>query len=164
MSPAVLTVDDVGQRPIEALLGRLGLGLAMVESGDEIPGSFWGESEAGVIGTTVYARPDTPVHSLLHETCHVVCMDSERRGALHTNAGGDDLEEAAVCYLQIVMADALEGVGSKRLMCDMDRWGYSFRLGSTARWFLEDAEDARAWLERHALLDERGAPAFRLRH
>ncbi len=29
-------------------------------------------------------------------------------------------------------------------MCrDMDEWGYSFRLGSAANWFAEDAEDAR---------------------
>ena len=25
-------------------------------------------------------------------------------------------------------------------------WGYSFRLGSAAAWFAEDAEDARDWL------------------
>jgi hypothetical protein len=108
-------------------------------------------------------RPDTPVHSLLHETCHVVCMDSDRRAALHTNAGGDDLEEAAVCYLQILMADALDGVGRGRLMLDMDRWGYSFRMGSTERWFENDADDAREWLERNALIDTEGAPSFRLR-
>lgn len=163
MSEAVLTVQDVGKVAIEALLGRMDLSLAIIATDGTIPGSFWGEREAGVIGTTVYVRPDTPVHSLLHETCHVVCMDSARRAVLHTNAGGDDLEEAAVCYLQILMADALDGVGRGRLMLDMDRWGYSFRMGSTQRWFEEDADDAREWLERHALIDVEGAPSFRLR-
>ena len=45
-------------------------------------------------------------------------------------------------------------------MADMDRWGYSFRLGSTAAWLAGDAEDARAWLERHGLLDGDGRPTF----
>ena len=37
-------------------------------------------------------------------------------------------------------------------MQDMDDWGYSFRLGSTKRWYEEDAEDASAWLKRYGLL------------
>jgi hypothetical protein len=45
----------------------------------------------------------------------------------------------------------------------MDAWGYSFRLGSARRWFEEDADDARAWLERHGLADDAGAPTWRLR-
>ncbi|NIS90685.1 MAG: hypothetical protein GTN98_11520, partial [Woeseiaceae bacterium] len=48
-------------------------------------------------------RSDTPVHSLLHETCHIICMSRERRAELETDAGGDDLEEAAVCYLQVLL-------------------------------------------------------------
>lgn len=163
MSGPVQTVQDVGDGTVEALLSRMELSLAVVPTDEDIPGSFWGECEAGVIGTTVYVRPDTPVHSVLHETCHVVCMDAPRRALLHTDAGGDDLEEAAVCYLQILMADTLDGVGRERLMLDMDRWGYSFRLGSTARWFEEDADDAREWLERHALIDAHGLPSYRLR-
>ena len=80
-------------------------------------------------------------------------MDAARRAGLHTDAGGDDVEECAVCYLQILLADRLPGVGRARLMRDMDAWGYSFRLGSTAAWFEHDAEDARAWLR------ERGLPS-----
>jgi hypothetical protein len=38
----------------------------------------------------------------------------------------------------------------------MDEWGYSFRLGSAAVWFAEDADDARDWLIRHGLLDAEG--------
>ncbi|RZA32723.1 MAG: hypothetical protein EOP92_24595, partial [Lysobacteraceae bacterium] len=56
------------------------------------------------------------------------------------------------CYLQIVLADGLPGVGRDRLMADMDAWGYSFRLGSTQAWFEHDAEDARAWLATRGLL------------
>jgi hypothetical protein len=45
----------------------------------------------------------------------------------------------------------------------MDAWGYSFRLGSTAAWFERDAEDARAWLLLHGLIDAAGTPTWRLR-
>jgi len=103
------------------------------------------------------------VHSLLHESCHTICMTAERRETLNRDAGGDELEESAVCYLQILLADEIAGVGRARLMRDMDAWGYSFRLGSTARWFAEDAEDARNWLIDKALIREDGEPVFRLR-
>lgn len=135
----------------------------MQQDGEPITGSFWGDSEAGIIGHRVYARADTPVHSILHETCHTICMSSERRQSLHKDAGGDDLEETAVCYLQILLADELIGVGRARLMADMDAWGYSFRLGSTAAWFEHDADEAHNWLFKNRLLDRRGAPTFRLR-
>ncbi len=48
-------------------------------------------------------------------------------------------------------------------MADMDAWGYSFRLGSTRAWFEGDAADARAWLERHALVAPGGGPTGALR-
>ncbi len=130
---------------------------------EPITASYWGESEAGIAGGTVYVRNDTPVHSLLHEACHVICMDSERRASLHRDAGGDDIEETAVCYLQVVLADHVDGVGRDRIMRDMDEWGYSFRLGSTRRWWYEDAGDARAWLQAKGLLTVSGNPVFRLR-
>ncbi|MDP6992823.1 MAG: hypothetical protein QGF87_00585, partial [Woeseiaceae bacterium] len=72
-------------------------------------------------------------------------------------------EEAAVCYLQIVLADYLPGVGRERLARDMDTWGYSFRLGSTVRWFEDDAGDAFDWLVEHRVLNPSGRPLFRLR-
>jgi hypothetical protein len=34
----------------------------------------------------------------------------------------------------------------------MDAWGYTFRLGSAARWYAEDADDARQWLLERGLL------------
>jgi hypothetical protein len=90
-------------------------------------------------------------------------MTKGRRDALHGNAGSDDLEEAAVCYLQVVLADYLPGAGRRRLMQDMDDWGYSFRVGSTRCWFDGDASDAEDWLVAEKLLTPAGAPVFRLR-
>jgi hypothetical protein len=156
----VLLVNAIDRMSLELLLDRYGLHLHLVAPEEIIPGSYWGEREAGLIGVRIFARLDTPVHSILHESAHFICMTAERRAGLDTNAGGDDAEESAVCYLQVVMADLLPNVGRKRMFSDMDEWGYSFRLGSTARWFAEDAEDARDWLVRHGLLDARGAVTY----
>lgn len=148
---------------LAGLLDRYGLALEVVEPGAAITGSFWGDSEAGVVGSTVFVRTDTPVHSFLHESCHVICMDGVRRRGLDRDAGGDDLEEAAVCYLQVLLGDELDGVGRDRLMADMDAWGYSFRLGNTRDWFSQDAEDAQQFLLKHGLIDEVDEPTFKLR-
>ena len=134
------------------LVDRLGLTLEWCPTGAAIPGSYWGEPEAGRIGTTLYVRPDTPVHSALHEAAHYACMDDRRRALDSSDAGGSALEECAVCYLQILLAEQLPEVGRDRMLADMDAWGYSFRLGSARAWFERDAEDARAFLERHGLL------------
>lgn len=159
----VLTVRDIGSPALAELLQRYGLELVVLAEEENIRGSFWGDCEAGIVGRKVYVRRDTPVHSFLHESCHVICMDGARREGLDKDAGGDDLEEAAVCYLQVLLADYIEGVGQKRLMADMDAWGYSFRLGSTRSWFESDAQDARQFLVDHGLIDHLGAPAFVLR-
>jgi hypothetical protein len=152
--PEVVVVGPADRAPgraLAALFARFGLGVAWIAPGTEIPGSYWGGREAGLVGDTLYVRADTPLHSTLHEGCHYVCADEARRAALHTDAGGDDLEECAVCYLSIVLADALPGFGRARMLADMDAWGYSFRLGSAARWFAEDAADACAWLRARGL-------------
>ena len=159
----MVTVADVGEASLAELLQQYGLDLVVQSDGEPITGSFWGESEAGVVGRAVYVRPDTPVHSFLHEACHVICMDEERRAGLDRDAGGDDLEEAAVCYLQVLLADQIDGVGRDRIMADMDTWGYSFRLGSTRAWFEGDAEDASEFLLNHGLIDEQAVPTMRLR-
>ena len=148
----VLTVGDIGFDAPAALLAGYGLRLVPVAAGEPIPGSFWGENEAGLIGHDVFARPDTPVHSLLHEACHLIVMPPERRAAVHTNATDSVPEEDAACYLQILLADELPGVGRDRLMADMDAWGYTFRLGSARAWFESDAEDAHAFLADRGLL------------
>ena len=130
---------------------------------DPIPGSFWQPPEAGLNGGGLYVRDDTPVHSALHEACHYICMDQSRRENLDTDAGGDYAEENGVCYLQVLLADHLPGMGKNRMFSDMDAWGYSFRLGSSRTWFERDAEDARAWLQHYQLIDDDNAPTWRLR-
>lgn len=149
---AVLRVRDIAAGALQALLERHGLQLAIVADGAAIPGSYWGEPEAGLVGETVHARGDTPVHSLLHEACHLIVMPPERRATVHTDATDSVPEEDATCCLQIILADELPGVGRERLMADMDAWGYTFRLGSAKAWFEQDAEDARIFLA------ERGLP------
>jgi len=148
----MLTLADINWSAAQTLLSRHGLALERVADGTPIPGSYWGEPEAGVIGEKVYARGDTPVHSLLHEACHLIVAPEHRRAQIHTDASDSQAEEDAICYLQILLADALPGVGRDRLMANMDAWGYTFRLGSTRAWFERDAEDARAWLVAHGLL------------
>ena len=150
--PGVLRMDEVGFPVAEKLLARFDLQLHKVPAGAAIPGSYWGDSEAGVIGNAVYARDDTPLHSLLHEACHLIVLPLERRLAVHTNATDSIEEEDATCYLQIVLADELPGVGRARLMADMDAWGYSFRLGSSRAWFEHDATEAQAFLRARGLL------------
>ena len=159
----VLVVADLRYSDLARLLARYGLSLQLLDDGAPIRGSFWGEPEAGIVGRNVYARLDTPLHSVLHEAGHVICMNEARRVCLDRDAGGDDIEEVAVCYLQVVLADHLPGAGRKRLMADMDRWGYSFRLGSTQAWFETDADDARSWLMAHGLLTAADNPVFVLR-
>ncbi len=143
---------DLPAGSLADLFARWGVEVRVVKERDDIPGSHWGAPEAGIVRGTLYVRGDTPVHSALHEGCHLLCMDEARRRTAETDALGDDLEESAVCYLQVLLADQLP-VGAEALMRDMDAWGYSFRLGSTARWFHEDAEDARAWLVQEGLLE-----------
>lgn len=155
-----------GALPDDALgfvLNAYGIRLACVPPEGPIPGSYWGEPEAGVVGRSLYVRCDTPVHSALHEACHIVCMSPERRQSLDTDAGGGYEEENGVCYLQIILADYVPRLGRKRMLGDMDAWGYSFRLGSAEAWFRHDADDARVWLCRWGLLDEENRPTWRVR-
>lgn len=154
--PAVLTVAEIGFGSPRALLARYGLELVEVAGGEAIPGSYWGEREAGLIGHRVYARTDTPMHSLLHEACHLIVLPQERRATVHTDATESVAEEDATCYLQIVLADQLPGFGRDRALADMDAWGYTFRLGSARAWFETDAEDAREFLIDRGLLDDSG--------
>ena len=159
----MLRLAESGHAQVARLLASYGLDLRIVELGADIPGSYWGDSEAGLQGGTLLARLDTPLHSILHEAAHFICMSPERRVGLDRDAGGDDAEESAVCYLQLLLADLLRGFGRERACADMDEWGYSFRLGSARAWFEQDAADARAWLCAAGITDADGAVTGRLR-
>lgn len=150
---------DLTAGHLEALFAAYGVEVRWVEDGAAIPGTFWGEPEAGIIGDVLWVRPDTPVHSALHEGGHLVCAGATRRASIHTDAGGDFAEEDAVCFLQILLADRLPDLGAARMMEDMDTWGYTFRLGSTRAWFEGDAEDARQGLVDRGLLAADGLTA-----
>ncbi len=145
----MITFNDLLNSNIADLLATYDLKIQQIPLDSDIPGSFWGNPEAGLIGSHLYVRADTPIHSLLHEACHYICMPAERRENLHTDAGGDYDEENAVCYLQILLAEQIKGYSAATCMKDMDTWGYSFRLGSARAWFEQDAEDARAWLKKY---------------
>jgi hypothetical protein len=159
----VLTIADVARGDVEALAAKYGMRIVELERGERIPGSYWGESEAGLVGNRLFVRADTPVHSALHELCHYVCMDDERRARLATDAGGSDDEECGVCYLEVLLADELRGFGRARCLADMDTWGYTFREGSAAAWWAGDARFARKWLLESALIDAADRPTFALR-
>ncbi|HTP38612.1 MAG TPA: hypothetical protein VMI92_03460 [Steroidobacteraceae bacterium] len=163
MSSGVLRLSALDRLGVALLLGRFGLELRLVAPEEPIPASYWGGSEAGLRGSTLFARLDTPLHSVLHEASHYICMTPERRAGLDTDAGGDFAEEDAVCYLQILLGDTLPGVGRDRLCRDMDEWGYTFRLGSARAWFEQDAQGARHWLLDAALIDAAGRPTEQLR-
>ena len=164
-SPAasVVVLADLDRRKVVELLAAYGARLVELAPHETIAGSYWGDSEAGLIGDAVYARADTPAHSLLLEFCHYICMDDERRAALATDAGGSDDEESAVCYLQVLLAEKFRGFGSARCLADMDAWGYSFREGSARAWFAGDGAYARAWLRAHSLIDADEKPISKLR-
>ncbi len=162
-SATVALLAELDRAQIDALLVAYGVRLERVPADVEIPGSYWRDSEAGLIGNTVYVRADTPAHSLLHELCHFVCMDGARRAALATDAGGTDEEECGVCYLQVLLAERFDGFGSGVCLRDMDTWGYSFREGSARAWFDGDGAHARAWLLERGLIDSGAQPTLRLR-
>ena len=160
---AVVALADLDRREVVALTASYGARLVELAPHEAIPGSYWGDNEAGLIGDAVYVRADTPAHSLLHELCHYVCMDDERRAALATDAGGSDDEESAVCYLQVLLAQTVSGFGAERCLDDMDAWGYSFREGSARAWFDGDGAYARDWLRTHGLIDTKQQPITSLR-
>lgn len=160
--PDVACLAAIDVAGITGVLARHGVRLILVDAGAAIPASHWGAPEAGLTASGVHARPDTPVHSILHEAAHYICMSPERRAGLaedgNGDAGGDIAEEDAVCYLQILLGAELAaaGFGRDQLLQDMDAWGYSFRLGSARRWFEADADEALAWLQCRGLASASG--------
>ena len=162
-TPEVLRLADADLAELSGLLAEFGLILSHCPDNEPIPHSYWGEQEAGLKDNHLYARDDTPLHSILHEACHFICLDPVRRQRLDTNTDSDEAEENAVCYLQILLADEIRGFGRERMFIDMDTWGYSFRLGSSKAWFEHDADDALCWLISHNLLDSRQPTSIQLR-
>ena len=142
--------SDATSRALPPRAGRHGC------TGAAIPGSYWGESEAGLLGNRIYFRPDTPLHSVLHEACHFICMDDARRAQLERDAGGDFDEENAVCYLQIVLATSSRD--RTRSGCAATWMRGATRSASAPRsaWFERDAR-MRAAGAAHRILDENGA-------
>jgi hypothetical protein len=167
-STVMMTVAEIGVDLLARLFAGTGLGVVLVEAGEPIPGSYWGESEAGLIRHQLFVRQDTPLHSALHEAAHYLCMDPARREVLDRDAGGDYAEEDAVCYLQVLLIDRIAALSDpgrfnrRQLFTDMDAWGYTFRLGSAQRWFEGDAEEARQWLEQYGMVVTEGGVAPRL--
>ena len=159
----VLLCNDINLDHLLDLLARYGMDVRKVALHEYIPGSFWQPPEAGLLGNVLYVRDDTPVHSALHEACHYICMDQQRRENLDTDAGGGYEEENGVCYLQILLSEHIAEMGRERMFGDMDEWGYSFRLGSSRAWFEQDAEDAVAWLLQYGLIKNNMQPAWKLR-
>jgi hypothetical protein len=159
----VLLCSDIKLDHLQNLLARYGMIVKTVAHNEHIPGSFWQPPEAGLVGNVLYIRDDTPVHSALHEACHYICMDQQRRENLDTDAGGGYEEEDGVCYLQILLSEHIAEMGRERMFSDMDEWGYSFRLGSSRAWFEQDAEDAVAWLQQYGLIDNVSQPTWKVR-
>lgn len=160
---SVLLISDCNHSNLTSFLRKYHLSYHIKANNLAIPGSYWGESEAGLIADNIYVRSDTPIHSMLHETCHYICMDEQRRKNLNTDAAGDYDEENGVCYLQIILSDLIPEMGRQRMMQDMDSWGYTFRLGSAQKWFDKDAEDACKWLIEHKILNTYQEVTFKLR-
>ena len=160
---SVLLCSDINLDHLCSLLNRYGMVVKKVAQDEHIPGSFWQPPEAGLVGNALYVRDDTPVHSALHEACHYICMDQQRRQNLDTDAGGGYEEEDGVCYLQILLSEHIAEMGIRRMFSDMDAWGYSFRLGSSQAWFERDAEDAVEWLQLYGLIDGATRPMWKVR-
>jgi hypothetical protein len=149
---------------LEPILMAYSMRIIELSENQHIPYSFWGESEAGRLRDTLYVRGDTPLHSVLHELCHYICMPNTERAKDLVDAAGSAAEENACCFFQIVLAGFIDSYDQSRLLQDMDTWGYSFRLGSAIRWYTEDAEDTRQWLIEQQVLLPNNQPTWQLRN
>ncbi|MEM8844616.1 MAG: hypothetical protein AAGB35_06180 [Pseudomonadota bacterium] len=157
------SLKNISAETIQPILAKYQLNLHVVDQETEIPHSFWGSPEAGRLKSELYARIDTPIHSIFHESAHYVCMTEQQRKQADIDAGGSAIIEDACCYLQILWSDYLKSFNRHIQLHDMDRWGYSFRLGSATRWFYADSDDARLWLLKHNIITEQNEPTWEMR-
>jgi hypothetical protein len=157
------SLKNIQTAVLRPFFDRYQLNLKVVDIRDDIPYSFWGAPEAGRYQSTLYAREDTPIHSLLHEACHFICMPPKQRSIDSHDAGGSALIENACCFLQLVLSDHIPNFNKAIHMDDMNTWGYNFRLGSAARWFYADSDDASQWLISHKIIDNQLQPTWQLR-
>jgi hypothetical protein len=160
---SVVELAQASRFDVTRVLDRYGLSLELTTIEQPIAGSPRREREARLKGDRVRARPDTPLHSILHAAARYACMTPERRAGLDIGAGGGDAEESAACYLKILLADYIRFFGRGRMLQDMDTSGSSFSSGSAKTWFENEAAEERDWLCQHALIDERAQPTWKLR-
>lgn len=159
----MICFNNIDTSTLTAVLGLYGVEIIEVPEHSPIPYSFWGTPEAGRINNKLYVRFDTPIHSILHESCHFICMPKKQRILDKIDAAGSSKEENACCYLQLLMSDHIDGFSREQHMKNMDEWGYSFRLGSAAAWFYQDADDAREWLLDQMIIDQDDQISWKLR-
>src|SRR3569833_1645758 len=84
----VLRLSGIDRVALAIVHSRYGLTLSLIAPEEVIPGSYWGESKAGLKGDRLYARLDTPLHSLFLEASHYICMSLELRSGRGRGAGG----------------------------------------------------------------------------
>jgi hypothetical protein len=101
----VLRVGDPAHPSLVELVRRYGAELLQQALTPCCRAHTGARSEAGLRGRVVRAR-GPPWHSVLHELSHYRVHDAGAAREPDRDAGGDDAEECAVCYLQIVLASA----------------------------------------------------------
>lgn len=154
--------ENLDSESIKDLLNHYGIKVCRFDNHIDIPHSFWGNPEAGRLREQLYIRGDTPIHSILHEACHYICMPAEQRSEDLIDAQGSVEEENATCYLQILLAEHITGYSRAQILQDMDDWGYSFRLGSASAWFTQDAQETKAWLINKQIINQHQIPTWKL--
>ena len=70
LMPEVTRIKDLSLALIGDHFAPHGLSVVLVSDDEPIPGSHWGDEEAGLIQNQLFIRSDTPVHSALHEGGH----------------------------------------------------------------------------------------------
>ncbi len=66
MPSTVLKLSEIDHIKLARLPARYNLELIVVDNEEKIPGSFWGDSEAGLVSNKLYARLDTNAEDALN--------------------------------------------------------------------------------------------------